>query len=87
MPPRRIELVRVGGTHREVGFQIGTATAEVVRRHAAAIDTRRLAQAAECEPDARGSAVPTAVVRRCTPGMTLSCSTRSAMASGAASPE
>jgi isopenicillin-N N-acyltransferase like protein len=46
MPPRRIELVRVAGTHREVGYQIGSATAEVVRRHAAAIDARRLAQAA-----------------------------------------
>jgi isopenicillin-N N-acyltransferase-like protein len=46
MPPRRIELVRVAGTHREVGFQIGTATAEVVRRHAAAIDAGRLAEAA-----------------------------------------
>jgi isopenicillin-N N-acyltransferase-like protein len=46
MPPRRIELVRVAGTHREVGYQIGSATARVVRRHAAAIDERRLAQAA-----------------------------------------
>jgi isopenicillin-N N-acyltransferase like protein len=46
MPPRRIELVRVAGTHREVGFQIGTATAEVVRRHAGAIEAGRLAQAA-----------------------------------------
>jgi isopenicillin-N N-acyltransferase-like protein len=46
MPPRRIELVRVAGTHREVGFQIGAATAEVVRRHAAAMDAGRLAQAA-----------------------------------------
>jgi isopenicillin-N N-acyltransferase-like protein len=46
MPPRRIELVRVAGTHREVGFQIGSATAEVVRRHAAAMDVGRRAQAA-----------------------------------------
>jgi isopenicillin-N N-acyltransferase like protein len=46
MPPRPIELVRVAGTHREVGFQIGAATAEVVRRHAAAIDAGRLARAA-----------------------------------------
>jgi hypothetical protein len=38
--------VRVAGTHREVGNQIGAATAEVVRRHAAAIDARRLAEAA-----------------------------------------
>jgi isopenicillin-N N-acyltransferase like protein len=46
MPPHRIELVRVAGTHREVGFQIGAATAEVVRRHAAAMETGRLAEAA-----------------------------------------
>jgi isopenicillin-N N-acyltransferase-like protein len=46
MPPRRIELVRVGGTHREVGNQIGAATADVVRRHAAAVDSARRAQAA-----------------------------------------
>ncbi|HEX3331109.1 MAG TPA: C45 family peptidase [Gaiellales bacterium] len=46
MPPRPIDLVRVAGTHREVGNQIGAATAEVVRRHAAAIDARRLAEAA-----------------------------------------
>jgi isopenicillin-N N-acyltransferase like protein len=45
MPPGRIELVRVAGTHREVGFQVGAATAEVVRRHAAAMDAGRLAQA------------------------------------------
>ena len=45
MPPRRIELVRLAGTHREVGFQIGSATAEVVRRHAGAIEAGRLAQA------------------------------------------
>ncbi len=38
--------MRVAGTHREVGFQIGMATAEVVRRHAAAIDAGRLTQAA-----------------------------------------
>ena len=38
--------MRVAGTHREVGNQIGAATAEVVRRHAAAIDARRLAEAA-----------------------------------------
>ena len=38
--------MRVAGTHREVGIQIGVATAEVVRRHAAAIDARRLAEAA-----------------------------------------
>ena len=46
MPPRPIDLVRVAGTHREVGNQIGAATAEVVRRHAAAIDARRLTKAA-----------------------------------------
>src|SRR5690242_14492607 len=46
MPPRRIELVRVAGTHREVGIQIGVATAAVVRRHAAAMDAGRRAQAA-----------------------------------------
>ncbi len=34
------------GTHREVGHQIGAATADVVRRHAVAIDERRLAEAA-----------------------------------------
>jgi isopenicillin-N N-acyltransferase like protein len=45
MPPRPIELVRVEGTHRQVGAQIGTATAAVVRRHAAAVDSERLAQA------------------------------------------
>jgi hypothetical protein len=45
MPPRRIELVRVAGTHREVGFQIGTATAEVVRRRAAGIDAGQLSRA------------------------------------------
>jgi isopenicillin-N N-acyltransferase like protein len=45
MPPRRIEFVRVAGTHREVGFQVGAATTEVVRRHAAAMDAGRLAQA------------------------------------------
>ena len=45
MPPRPIELVRVEGTHREVGVQIGTATAAVVRRHADAVDPGRLAQA------------------------------------------
>jgi isopenicillin-N N-acyltransferase-like protein len=45
MPPRRIELVRVEGTHREVGVQVGTATAAVVRRHADAVDPERLAQA------------------------------------------
>ena len=46
MPPRRIELVRVAGTHREVGNQIGAATAEVVRRHAAAVDAAGRAAAA-----------------------------------------
>jgi isopenicillin-N N-acyltransferase-like protein len=45
MPPRPIELVRVEGTHREVGVQVGTATAAVVRRHADAVDPERLAQA------------------------------------------
>jgi isopenicillin-N N-acyltransferase like protein len=45
MPPRPIELVRVEGTHRQVGVQIGTATAAVVRRHADAVDAGRLAQA------------------------------------------
>ena len=35
----------MGGSHREVGIQIGAATAEVVRRHAAAVDTGTLAQA------------------------------------------
>jgi len=44
--PRPIELVRVEGTHRRVGVQIGTATAAVVRRHAEAVDAGRLAQAA-----------------------------------------
>jgi isopenicillin-N N-acyltransferase-like protein len=43
---RPIELLRVAGTHREVGLQIGRATADVVCRHAAAIDTDRLARAA-----------------------------------------
>jgi isopenicillin-N N-acyltransferase-like protein len=43
--PRPIELVRVEGTHRQVGVQIGTATAAVVRRHAEAVDAGRLAQA------------------------------------------
>ncbi|HKV66667.1 MAG TPA: C45 family peptidase [Gaiellales bacterium] len=46
MPPRPIDLVRVAGTHREIGNQIGAATAAVVRRHAAAMDARRLAEAA-----------------------------------------
>jgi isopenicillin-N N-acyltransferase-like protein len=36
----------VQGTHREVGVQIGCATAEVVRRHAAAADAGTLAAAA-----------------------------------------
>ena len=45
MPPRPIELVRVEGTHREVGVQVGTATAAVVRRHAEEVDPGRLAQA------------------------------------------
>jgi isopenicillin-N N-acyltransferase like protein len=42
----QIELLRVGGSHREVGIQIGAATAEVVCRHAAAVDPAALAQAA-----------------------------------------
>ncbi len=33
------------GSHREVGIQIGAATAEVVRRHAAAVDPAALLQA------------------------------------------
>ncbi len=37
--------MRVEGTHREVGVQVGTATAAVVRRHADAVDPERLAQA------------------------------------------
>ena len=37
--------MRVEGTHREVGVQVGTATAAVVRRHAGAVDPERLAQA------------------------------------------
>jgi len=38
--------VRVGGAHREVGIQIGAATAAAVRRHADAVDHERRAQAA-----------------------------------------
>ncbi len=45
VPPRPIALVRASGTHRQVGLQIGAATAASVRRHAQAVDARRLAQA------------------------------------------
>jgi isopenicillin-N N-acyltransferase like protein len=44
--PRRIELVRVAGTHRQVGLQIGAATAASVCRHAQDVDPGRLARAA-----------------------------------------
>ncbi len=37
--------MRVGGAHREVGIQIGAATAAAVRRHADAVDPLRRAQA------------------------------------------
>jgi isopenicillin-N N-acyltransferase like protein len=43
--PRPIELVRVAGTHRQVGLQVGTATAAAVRRHAQEVDEGRLALA------------------------------------------
>ena len=46
VPPRPIALVRASGTHRQVGLQIGAATAASVRRQAQAVDARRLAQAA-----------------------------------------
>jgi hypothetical protein len=42
----QIELLRVHGDHREVGLQIGRATAEVVRRHAAATPPVMRAEAA-----------------------------------------
>src|SRR6476620_780966 len=57
MPPRRIELVRVAGTHREVGNQIGAATAEVVRRHAAAVEAGGLA-AADAYRDVTAAELP-----------------------------
>jgi isopenicillin-N N-acyltransferase like protein len=46
VPPRPIELVRVAGTHREVGLQIGRATAAAVRGHAAAVTPEQVQQAA-----------------------------------------
>jgi isopenicillin-N N-acyltransferase-like protein len=46
VPPGPIELVRVAGTHREVGLQVGRATAAVVRRHADAVTPGRREQAA-----------------------------------------
>ena len=45
------------GAHREVGVQIGRATAPVVRGHAAAVDSGRLAQAAAYR-DATAAALP-----------------------------
>lgn len=44
--PREIELVRVSGSHREAGRQIGAATAESVARRAERIDPRAV-EAAE----------------------------------------
>jgi isopenicillin-N N-acyltransferase like protein len=46
MPGRTIELVRAEGTHHQVGVRIGCATAEVVCRHARAVDERGLELAA-----------------------------------------
>jgi isopenicillin-N N-acyltransferase like protein len=47
----------VEGTHREVGVQIGRATAPVVRGHAAAVDSGRLARATAYR-DATAAALP-----------------------------
>ena len=44
--PREIELIRVSGSHREAGRQIGAATAESVAQRAERIDAR-VVQAAE----------------------------------------
>jgi isopenicillin-N N-acyltransferase-like protein len=44
-PAAEIPLIRVQGTHREVGLQVGRATADAVRRRAALCDSRVLAAA------------------------------------------
>jgi isopenicillin-N N-acyltransferase-like protein len=45
MPPEPIPVLRVGGGHRDMGRQVGAATADVVRRGAAAMTRAHLAAA------------------------------------------